>query len=322
MKTRIETIWDEIVESARLKSIAEGSYTLRRIDPAFRFDVFAGVDASQYLMLAIGVSQTPPAIKLESTALDYFRQQRADRSWLMALRLRQPALSGVFGRLCQDLIDATASVSTEDQLVSLVRDRLNLWRNLFDLGTGGQLQPYKVKGLIAELLVLENRLASGPRSAQECVNAWTGPSRADQDFQFLDECIEVKAVGPEAEVISVSSLEQLASARPLSLIVKTLRPSAPGEADAVGLNILVPRIEGRLAASADSLALFKRKVLEAGYVEAPFYDSVLFNVLGTEIFQVTPEFPKLTSESVPEGIVSGSYAVSLNHMRKLRGLAG
>src|SRR5687768_12181547 len=118
MKTRIEEIWGEIQEAARSQPIAEGNYRLRRIDPDFRFNVFAGVDSSEYVMLAIGVGRTPPALKLESASLDYFRQQRADGSWLMALRLRQLGLSGVFGRLCQDLVDATVAVSDEGELVA------------------------------------------------------------------------------------------------------------------------------------------------------------------------------------------------------------
>ena len=46
MKTRIEQVWDEVLEAARFQPITEGSYKLRRVDPDFRFNVFAGVDSS------------------------------------------------------------------------------------------------------------------------------------------------------------------------------------------------------------------------------------------------------------------------------------
>jgi hypothetical protein len=315
MKTRIEEIWDEIAESNRSRPIEPGAYVLRRTDPAFRFDVFAGVDSSGFVMLAIGVGRPPPAIKLDSVSLDYFRQQRADESWLMALRLRQPALVGVFGRLSQDLVDATATVANEAELVMLVRDRLNLWKKLFDHGSGGQLEPYQVKGLIAELIVLESTLLAGQRPALEVVTAWVGPAGADQDFQFSDQMIEVKAIGPGSEGVSISSLQQLVSALPIRLNVQTMRSASAGEKGAIGLNELVPRIEGRLSTSPDALSLLKGKLLEAGYVEAPYYDTILFQVLATEEFPVTKGFPKLTPDLVPRGVVSATYALSLDSIR-------
>lgn len=64
-------------------------------------------------------------------------------------------LEQVFGRLCQDLIDAAAKVATEAALVSLFRERLLLWKRLFRDGGSGFLQKFQIKGLIAELLALD-----------------------------------------------------------------------------------------------------------------------------------------------------------------------
>lgn len=317
MKTRIEQVWDQIMEAAAAQPIAEGSYRLRRIDPGFRFDVFAGADSSGYLMLAIGVGRSPPALTLESASLDYFRQQRSDGSWLMALRLRQQGLTGVFGGLCQDLVDAMAIVSDEDALVALFRDRLTLWKKLFDHGLGGLLEPHQVKGLIAEIMVLETLLLRGTRSPLEAVTAWVGQRGADQDFQFSDEAVEVKAVSPGAENISISSLQQLDALVPIRVIVYTMRPASLGEPGAIGLNSLVPRVEGRLAASPDALSVFKGRLLEGGYVEGPHYDTILFQPMASEEFPVTESSPKLTVASVPQGVTSAGYTISLDVLRNL-----
>lgn len=315
MKSRIERLWEEISTAARSRPIDEGTYILKRVDPELRFDVYAGVDSSGYVMLAIGVRRVPPPIKLESVALDYFRQQRVDGTWLMALRLKQPFLAPVFGRLCQDLIDATTDVADEIDLLALTRERLTLWTKLFAQASGGQLEPYQVKGLMAELLLLESLLSAAIRSPLELVTAWQGPSKADQDFLFQDEAIEVKAISPESEDVSISSLQQLLSPLPLRLNVQTLRPAAPGESGALSLNLLVPRLEGQLARSPDALALFRARTLEAGYLESPYYDTILFHPLATEDFRVTDHFPRLTSENVPRGVASASYTLSLNILR-------
>lgn len=315
MTTKIEKIWSEIRESATLQPIADGAYKLRRLDPDFTFDVFGGVDSSGLVLLAIGVAATPPALKLESASLDYFRQRRHAGSWIMALRLRQLPLANVFGRLCQDLIDAMTNVSSEKELIALFRDRLILWKKLFDRGNAGYLENFQVKGLIAELLVLESLVLSGSRQPLEAVNAWVGPCEADQDFQLSDMLIEVKAIGPGSEAISISSLQQLDAPVPIKLSVHTLRPSAPDEAGSLSLNSLVPRVESCFADSPAAIQLYGARLLEAGYVEDPYYDSVLFQPIATEEFTVTAEFPKLTAASVPKGIAAAQYTVSLSAIR-------
>ncbi len=314
--TMIEEIWEKILEDARSEPIAEGRHKLRRVDPDFHFNVFAGVDSSGYVMLAIGVGRQPPALKLDSVSLDYFRLPRSDGSWLMALRLRQLGLRGVFGRLCQDLVDALGTVSDEAALIALFRDRLTLWKKLFDHGSGGFLESWQVKGMLAELLVLEKVLLGGRRSPIEAVTGWVGQVGADQDFQFSDEAIEVKAVGPGAESISISSLQQLDSLVPVRISVHTMRPASPGETGAIGLNSLIPRVEGLLAVSPDALSVFRGRVLEGGYVEGPHYDVILFQPLSSEEFYVTAGFPRLTVASVPMGVMSATYTLSLDFLRK------
>lgn len=316
-KTRIEILWDDLASSSRADVPPQGAFTLKRVDPESQFDIYAGLDDTGHVMLAVGVGKAPSAMRLDSSSLDYFRQERADGRWLMVLRLSQGELAPVFGKLCQDLIDGAAPVDDESTLVALFRERLLLWRKLFEHGNGGLLEPYQIKGLIAELLVLEALISGERRPAMEVVTAWTGPTGADQDFLFSNAAVEVKAIGPDTQGVTISSLEQLDCAVPLQVRVQTMRSASAGEANAVGLNSMVLRIEGELAALPDALALFRRKMLEAGYVDNPFYDRVLFELMKSESFAVTAEFPKLTRSSVPPGIVSANYAVALDTIRKL-----
>lgn len=312
--TKIEERWQEAIEQARLKPIEENGYRLTRMAPDSRFDIYAGVDASSFVLLAIGIHARPPAVATESSSLDYFRQQRQDGSWLMVLRLRQNGLESVFGRLCQDLVDAAEGMSDEKALVGLFRDRLNLWKKLFQHGGSGFLQPHEIKGLIAELLVLESLLCKQDRDAHETVVGWVGPLGADQDFVYSDRAIEVKAVGPGAESVSISSLEQLDCPVPMHLVLATLRQATPGEPGAVGLNGVTTRIEGLIASSPEALSVFKERLLEARYVEHEFYDTVLFEPGVFFRYRVDEAFPKLVSNMVPAGVVKATYAVDINSM--------
>lgn len=310
--TKIEALWQEAIRQAQLKPIEENGYRLTRMAPDSRFDIYAGIDASSFVLLAIGVHARPPNVATESSSLDYFRQQRQDGSWLMVLRLRQNGLESVFGRLCQDLVDAAADMPDEKALVGLFRERLNLWKKLFQHGGSGFLQPHEIKGLIAELLTLESLLCSESRGEHETVVGWIGPLGADQDFMYSDCAIEVKAIGPGAESVSISSLEQLDSTVPMHLVLATLRPATPGEPGAVGLNGLSMRIEGMIASSPEALNVFKERLLEARYVEHEFYDTVLFEPMSSISYRVDETFPKLVSGMVPVGVVEASYKVGIN----------
>ena len=312
MMTKIEELWRDALQQARNKPIEANGYRLTRMAPEPRFDIYAGVDSSSFVLLAIGIHARPPNIATDSSSLDYFRQQRKDGSWLMVLRLRQNGLETVFGRLCQDLVDAAEGVPDEKALVILFRERLNLWKKLFQHGGSGFLQPHEIKGLIAELLVLEILVRDGKRDAHETVSGWAGPLGADQDFMYSDLAIEVKAIGPGAESISISSLEQLDCAFPMYLVLATLRPATPGESGAIGLNTLAAKVEGMIAESPEALGIFKERLLEARYVEHEFYETVLFEPMSISAYSVTDTFPKLVRDMVPAGIVSASYAMEID----------
>lgn len=312
MMTKIEELWRDALQQARNKPIEANGIRLTRMAPESRFDIYAGVDSSSFILLAIGIHARPPNIATDSSSLDYFRQQRKDGSWLMVLRLRQNGLETVFGRLCQDLADAAEGVPDEKALVVLFRERLNLWKKLFQHGGSGFLQPHEIKGLIAEMLVLERLLQDGERDPHETVSGWVGPLGADQDFVYSDRAIEVKAVGPGADSISVSSLEQLDCPVSMYLVLATLRPATPGEPGAVALNSLAAKIEGMIAKSPEALGTFKDRLLEARYVEHEYYETILFDPMSVAAYTVTETFPKLVRDMVPSAIVSASYSIDID----------
>lgn len=316
--TRIEELWKEALQQAKLKPIEANGFRLLRMAPDARFDIYAGVDASSFVLLAIGIHARPPNIVTDSSSLDYFRQQRKDDSWLMVLRLRQNGLEAVFGRLCQDLVDASEGVPDEKALVALFKERLNLWKKLFQHGGSGFLLPHEIKGLVAEMLVLESLVLAGQRDVQEVVTGWVGPMGADQDFLYFDRAFEVKALGPGTEMVSISSLEQLDCVVPMHLVTMILRQATSGEPGVIGLNSLAARIEGAIAVNPEALKTFKERLLEARYVEHEFYDTVLFEPISQVYYRITDAFPKLTGAMVAQGIISASYAIALDAIADFR----
>lgn len=316
MKTLIEQAWLAASSKAGIAPAKAGDYVLFRVDERSERNVYGGVDSDGSLLLAIEVGSLPPLIEMRSTALDYFRQERKGLgAWLMVFRLRRVELTSVFGRLCQDLIDEILGVGSDEALLGVVRKRISLWQRLFEDGGNGLLADFQVKGLVAELLFLESQLTGGVRQPLEMVNGWVGPSGGDQDFIFSDESVEVKAIGPNSEGVTISSLQQLESKAPLHLSVWTLRSASPTEPRAETLNDVVARIERIFAPQPAALGLFRDALLEAGYVVHPYYSDLAFEPMFVEEFSVNETFPRLTQSSVPTGIASATYVVSLHQIR-------
>lgn len=316
MNTSIEKAWFSAIEKARAAPPKVDSYIFFLLDDLAAKKVYGGVDAENNVVLAIEVSTKPAAAVLKSAALDYFRLRREGfDTWLMVLRLRRPELSPVFGRLCHDLIDEIQNTDDEDKLIRFVHRRLALWQRLFDQSGAGLLESHQIMGLLAELLYMDSVLSGGQRTALEVASAWVGPSGADQDFRFSAEAVEVKAIGPGARGVTISSLRQLDGVLPVSLSVWTMRPASSEEKGAFTLNGLTTSLEQRFASDPVALASFRESLLEVGYFEHPHYDELAFEPLLTEQFTVDGKFPRLTIAGVPVGITSATYVLSLDSLR-------
>lgn len=315
---RIEQLWDEILSSHEISKLDAGEYLLRLLDPEATFNIFAGVDSCKSILIAIEINNRPPNIDLDTLALDYFRNQRKNGSWLMALRLNNHELIPVFGWLCQDLIDASVTMPSQTALMNLFIDRLNLWKKLFQNSTKGLLQKHEIKGLVAELIAVESLLKSSEYPAMTIIMGWLGPQKADQDFIFKDLAVEIKAIDPSSTKVSISSIEQLDFILPIELWIYVLRESNIDEEKSINLLNQVLKIENILNPDPKALDIFKTKLLQAGYVENEFYESICFKVIDEMRYSVSEDFPKLKRELVPSGILEATYTLSLSAISNFR----
>lgn len=316
----IEELWKEIISDLNKQShvVSEGEYFLRLLDPKAPFIFFAGIDSANNLLIAIEINNTPPDINLESESLNYFRNKRKSGTWLMGLRLDKIELAPVFGRLCQDLIDAALGMPSQAALITFFKDRLNLWKRLFQNNNGGLLEKHQIKGLVAELIALEYLLMSSEGSMLGVLMAWTGPDMADQDFIFNDRAIEVKAISPSSTKVGISSIEQLDSTLPMELWIYVLKDSSGDEVGDLNLISQTLKIEQILSIQPKIVNIFKEKLLQAGYVENVFYEKYYFNVLSINKYIVSELFPKLSRKPLPRGILEASYSISISAIDQYR----
>lgn len=314
---KIDHFWSEMISNFEKAHFSEGEFVLRLVNPDAPFKIFAGVDLNQKRLLALETSIRTPDILLETEAITYFRQQRVSGEWLLVLRLERIELTPVFGRLCQDLIDTATSIQTQTALVKFFIERLHLWRKLFQDGNNGLLEKHKIKGLLAELMALENLLDVRTEDKLSILIAWIGPQRADQDFVFSDVAIEVKAIGPSTTKIGISSIEQLEAILPIELWVYVLRDSG-NEPESINLISQFIKIESKLSLEPMSLKLFREKMLDAGYVENEYYENFNFMIMDFMKFEVLEKFPKLSREIIHSGIVNAAYSISIDTLADFR----
>jgi hypothetical protein len=172
--------------------------------------------------------------------------------------LEEPKLMPIFSELCRDIVDSTRVGIDPMRAGTVVLTRIERWRTLLQADSSG-LNRFALRGLIGELLVLEQRIFPmlGP---VEAIAAWTGPLGMAQDFHLPSGLrIEVKAVDHDANQVLINGLSQLDSGGDtLVLAVVRLEDTGHDAVNAVTVPLLVEQIRARLSESPEALLSFVR----------------------------------------------------------------
>jgi hypothetical protein len=115
----------------------------------------------------------------------------------------------IFSTLCEDLIFGVSNVSTEQNLVEKLLERLAKWQSLFEkIGKQG-LSDAAQRGLYGEIYFLRFFLTNYS-DKNYCVKSWLGPENSIQDFQYANWAVEVKTThGNNHQKIHITSERQL-----------------------------------------------------------------------------------------------------------------
>jgi hypothetical protein len=238
---------------------------------------------------------------------DYQRFSESDRFGVV-LTLRDFSEVDLFGVLCEDLGLAIKDASDERQALLAFLARLKRWQRLLARGGGRRLTADQIRGIFAELVMLEKLIAQG-REIKHLLDCWKGPLGGAQDFVFVGQAIEVKA-SANGQRVRISSEYQLeVQGRPLTLVVVHLVAAEGGEA--FSLNAMVDRVGSLMA---NHKGQFEDLLASAGYLSRPEYDTPTFRVVATNAFAVTQGFPTLTRQSLPAAIDNVEYDLDLTEL--------
>ncbi len=295
-----EAVWE------RLEQAGEDQ-VFQRIDEHHPGNFYAALDARRRRGLVLISSKPPSEIPdLENLEIEVTQQQ--DGRWRTCIWVAHRDLQNLFASLVQDILDASRSLP-EDAMAQFTAARIVRWRDLLECGSS-KLALWELRGLVAELVVLKK--LCDLMTPAEVVEAWHGPLGAPQDFVFQQLRIEVKAVGPTARRIRITSAAQLDTTAGVELrLVAVLLASTILEAgDGFTVADLVADIRSILAAHAAADKEFSRRLGAAGAGDLEAYHNFRFRLDGIRNFAVQESFPRIVRSMLMDGIDEVSYSIA------------
>jgi hypothetical protein len=247
-----------------------------------------------------------------------FSVERADpegngRFWL-ALTRKSAGSAELFAAMACDVVgaldDAVAASADEAKLLRVLTGRVGAWQEFMRKGTQA-LSPEAEIGLIGELTLLRAIIDAGVPSTH-AIESWVGPLDGIQDFELGTGALEVKAtLSSTGFPAKIGSLEQLddSTRQPLFVAGARLRQTESGQ----NLPAIVEAMRLTIKGNAEAERLLAERLLAAGYVDshADRYPR-RFEQAGIRVVQVADGFPRLTSGTVPAGIMRAMYEIDLD----------
>lgn len=236
------------------------------------------------------------------------RRREFDNRTTLTFELLRIEQQGVFEIFCCDVIEHSRSAGNEQEALKLVINRYKQWSRLLESQKSGLMDEHARKGLLGELLFLEQRLTILD-STLVAVQGWSGADSADQDFMYADGWFEIKSIGASATIVTISSLEQLDCEDEGELVIMRIDKVAPERTGAFSLNDVVHRISSDL--DEETLNLFRSKLMSYGYLDLHEYSEQKYYCSAIQRYNVDDTFPRLTARSVPSQIASLHYQLDL-----------
>lgn len=236
---------------------------------------------------------------------------------MLVLVLNETANWELFLSLCSNLIQATSVLDVPASAASVFLRRLTRWQELLKRKRPDILSPEAIKGLIGELLFLEQRLA--PVFGWEvAVASWHGPEDAPQDFAIHETAVEVKCQsGGSQPSVRITSAEQLMPQLPQAyLVVYTISTADIEEAEGFSLNDLVGRMREQVQGRPEPVReRFEDLLFLAGYTTREEYSEYRCKKVAGKCFQIRAGFPRIELSSIPAGVDHVSYSLELEPCR-------
>lgn len=289
------------------------------LPPAGPVDVQAGrrsPDNAEAILLGFSSARLAPAEKLPEG--QGFSVERANsdgaRQLRLALTRRAAGSAELFAAMACDVVgaldDAASAGAAEPKLLQVFLGRVGAWQEFMRKGSQS-LDPAAEIGLVGELALLRAIIDAGVPLAS-AIESWVGPLDGVRDFEIGTGALEVKATLSAAGFpAKIGSLDQLddSARQPLFLAGARLRQGETGQS----LPELVAEMRDVAAGEAEAVRLLSERLIAAGYFDAHADRYIRrLALVDIRVVEVKDGFPRLTSGSVPMGVIKATYEIDLD----------
>jgi hypothetical protein len=320
----IRDLWTELeVESEGLE---QGEWIVRRLHPESHCDIRLAVGGSprRKALLVQVVNRAIPG------SVDYPRARGFELSEVpiagcprthttLAVSLTDQAFSEVFSTLLQDIVGHLLQASSDSQVVVELVSRLKVWQCFMEKAGPDGLSPEGQRGLYGELAFLREYLMS--RLIPLCaIQAWVGPTGAQQDFQWQRRACEVKTTASKQhQKLRISNELQLDTGSLEVLWLYHLSLDVHRESGET-LPQAIETIRSSFAHDPAASDLFAVRLLESGYHSghAERYSTTGYAVRNATFYLVRDGFPRLIEQDLPSGVGDVSYTISVAACREFQ----
>jgi hypothetical protein len=237
-------------------------------------------------------------------------RRETDNRWTLTFELLRDEQQDVFMNLCCDIVEYSRNASHAIDALDLVLKRYKQWNRLLEYQKQGLMDESARKGLIGELLFLQQRINKGMK-LYPALQGWEGPDGADQDFVYSDSWYEIKTIGLSSQSISISSLEQLSNTSKGFLITMRVDKCPAERPGAFSLNNLVNNVHHLIKSDLDASALFQEKLGRYGYIDLPEYAEQTYYFSKSQVFEVNDSFPKVIRDDVADQVITVQYTLGI-----------
>lgn len=273
-------------------------------------------DNAEAVLVGFPTARLPTVGKLpEGQGFAVERVDPEGDGWLWLALTRKPAGSAeIFVAMSCDVIgaldDTVAASVDETKLMRVFISRVGAWQEFMRKGMQ-PLSPEAEIGLIGELTLLRAIIDAGVPAVQT-IESWVGPLDGIQDFKLGTGALEVKAtlsaIGFPAKIGSLEQLDDV-TRQPLFVAGARLRQTESGQ----NLPTIVEAMRLSIEGDAEAKRLLTDRLLAAGYIDSHSdrYPR-RFEQAETRVIQVVEGFPRMTSGTVPPGIMTARYEIDLD----------
>lgn len=292
------------------------SFRRRRCSDSLKHDHFLALDTcDRYLyMLRMPNDITDVSIQCLPSVSGCINMVFSDTSGsYFCLILKKNDDWPVFKLLIQMLIKELEQTKYQQKaFLRTINSVLTRCRSFFKNKSNG-LTRSQALGLLGELFFLQNYVIP-VIGWSEAISCWRGPLGNPQDFTVGDTCIEIKTTeSSEKHEVRISNLDQLDPMNgEVYLYVLCVGSGAQHMSGSTCLKCVQEELSEGFKENTGDDSMLIRLLSILGYSPSCPEANRYYTLTGQTFYAIEKDFPRLSHTSIPNGITSAQYTISLD----------